>query len=399
MTRCQACVLDDIILMLPAIDESRAKFEDAARDKLVLATRKGEQLRPGTRQKVFEYLNGCATRFKRKAPERLDKFVELIADYKIALDTELHACPLERECRYRRKSDGSPWAGGAPGRSPARDGSTARATGGGGVPPQEAYDQPRGESELVVEGEVEVESVQSMRHPGVTRHKAMGTFRLRRLGGVVLLGGVTCFGLYEYTMVRPPSPPLSSHLPTKCASPWVILDTTFKRNGPAFQWPVARQFFAVFGNFSVVEGEPGVEEVQLAPYEYFADESKSAGAYALVARCYDQNTCAKLTDKYVEVVGSPVKLSCGKPNVLGDAPVGKFAWSANRQENLPAADDYTALCARLNACEFAEYRSVPGNPFRECQRDHTKFKTHCATMDSCKKVIGCVRADEEAKPR
>jgi hypothetical protein len=379
--------------MLPDIDESKASLEDA-RDKLVLDARRGRVLKAAS-PKVFNFLDLCARRFERDGLVRHGEFAKLIAEYKCAVKNQRRACPPERACRYRREADTLPQARGAPRGSPAKDGSGARAAGGGGLAPTDPRSQPVGGSTLV-EGDFEIESVESTGRPGVMHHK--GKFRLplagAAAGAVVAMGGVAYFGVSEYKLATPPDRASTAQSPTTCASPWVVVDTTFKRNGPEWAWPVARQFFAVFGNFAVVEGEPGVEEVQLAPYEYFSGESRSVGAYALVARCRDQTTCAKLAEKYIEVVGSPAKFSCDKPNVLGDAPVGRFAWSANRQEHLPAPDDYTALCARLNACQFAEFRAVSGSPFRECQADHTKFKTHCATMDSCKKVNACALTDD-----
>ena len=186
--------------------------------------------------------------------------------------------------------------------------------------------------------------------------------------------------------VAVPTEDAQQHLSDSCRTPWVILDTTYKHHGPSYPWNIARQTFLVYWPLTIVEGEPGVQEIHLAPYEI-------DGAFALAATCFDAATCNKLADIYKATVGSPVQLSCGKPKILGELPVAKFAWSQNLQENLPAANDKQALCARLNACELASLRGVQ-RLFVECQHDPTKFKTHCARRYRCDKVLACLLADE-----
>ena len=75
---------------------------------------------------------------------------------------------------------------------------------------------------------------------------------------------------------------------------------------------------------------------------------------------------------------------------MGAAPVGSFSFGSGPQQNLPAAGDVVAACARLDACKIATDRSTPGDPFVECQKAPSSFKTECARKYPCAEVMACL---------
>lgn len=173
-------------------------------------------------------------------------------------------------------------------------------------------------------------------------------------------------------------------IPDNCSSASVVLVTAPKTVGPDYEWTISRQALLANQQFKVVSGDPASSmEVSLAPYEY-------NGGYALVARCKDGATCNQLAAMYKSIVrsGSP-QITCGKVTGLGASPVGKFRWEATPQANLPGKDDSVGKCARLSACMIATDRGTAGDPFAECQKAPTKFKTECAAKYPCAEVLAC----------
>lgn len=220
--------------------------------------------------------------------------------------------------------------------------------------------------------------------------------RYRRVLVMALVGGLIAAVATLNPRVRAiHNPPASGYsralirtIPDDCAQPWVILTTTSEANGSSYTWPVTRQVFRANRQFRIVSGDPAApQQVHLAPYKYH-----SPPAYALVATCSDGATCNDVAAMYRAIVrsGAAPQLKCGRPEIIGDAPVGVFQWSADDRENLPSASDDTALCARINACEIAVDRSVEGDPFLECRRDPGRFKLSCATRDPCIEVLDCL---------
>lgn len=72
------------------------------------------------------------------------------------------------------------------------------------------------------------------------------------------------------------------------------------------------------------------------------------------------------------------------------APAGRGAATARAtdpKQNLPT--DVIGKCARLSACMIATDRATPGDPFLECQKGPTSFKTDCATRYPCSEVLAC----------
>ena len=175
-------------------------------------------------------------------------------------------------------------------------------------------------------------------------------------------------------------------IPDNCASPSVILATAPMSVGANYPWSVTRQALLANQQFRVVGAAPStMGEVHLATH------AMGASAYALVATCHDGKTCNELGAMYKAIVRtSSPQLYCGKVPSLGGEPVGQFSWAATPQENLPAATDKVASCARLDACMIATDRSTPGDPFVECQKAPHKFRTECAAKYPCAEVMACL---------
>ena len=175
-------------------------------------------------------------------------------------------------------------------------------------------------------------------------------------------------------------------LPDGCTTPSVILATAPSSVGSSYGWNITRQAFLANQQIKIVGGQPAAPgEVHLAPYDY------TGNAYALVATCHDGATCNKVAAMYKGIVrSSNPQLTCGKVNGVGASPIAAFSWNADPRQNLPAASDPVALCARLDACPIATDRSTPGDPFLECQKAPGKFKTACATRYPCAEVMACL---------
>jgi len=175
-------------------------------------------------------------------------------------------------------------------------------------------------------------------------------------------------------------------IPDNCATPVALLATAPASVGDKYAWNISRQALLANQQFRVTSADPAVPgEVQLATYKY-------NDAYALVAKCKDGGTCNNLAAMYKAIVrSSHPQVICGKMNGLSAGPVGAaFGWAADPKQNLPAASDKVASCARLNACMIATDRSTPGDPFLECQKAPGNFKTECANRYPCSEVLACV---------
>ena len=176
-------------------------------------------------------------------------------------------------------------------------------------------------------------------------------------------------------------------IPDNCASPLALLVTAPEKVGDSYAWPTSRQAFLANQQFRVTSGDPAVPgEVQLATYKY------NSNAYALVAKCKDGGTCNDVAAMYKAIVrSSNPQVVCGKLNGLSASPVGPgFGWGSDPRQNLPAGSDTIAKCARVNACLIATDRSTPGDPFLECQKAPTSFKTECASRYPCSEVLACM---------
>jgi hypothetical protein len=238
------------------------------------------------------------------------------------------------------------------------------------------------------------------------RKRARPLARLWALGVVaVIAAAVVIAGAAVLFSKRPQR--ANEAISDDCPNPFVVLAWTPKANGPNYRWNVTRQTLLVRG-LHVVSTDPGTDEVHLATYEY---SSRRAGGgrighgtdvgpekYALVATCHDGGTCnevARTYRKYVRSAGPP-ELWCGKPDSIGDSPVGTFDWNPDRPRNVPAPDDVQGLCARINACRIATDPNVGGDPFRECQAAPGNFKTACAVRWPCSSVLACLDASGSA---
>ncbi len=170
-----------------------------------------------------------------------------------------------------------------------------------------------------------------------------------------------------------------------CASAKVLLATAPKSVGADYAWNVTRQAMLANQQFRVVQGAPSVPgEVQIVPYGY------TDGAFALVASCKDGGTCNRLAAMYKAIVrSSHPQVVCGAPIQGITSPVGTFRWDTDPQGNLPQSGELQALCARLNACTIATDQSTAGDPFLECQKAPSKFKTDCAKKYPCADVLAC----------
>lgn len=174
-------------------------------------------------------------------------------------------------------------------------------------------------------------------------------------------------------------------IPDNCQSPSVILSTAPKKVGSDYPWNISRQAMLANQQFKVVSGPPAVPgEVKLATYTM-------GESLALVAECNDGGTCNALAAMYKAIIRTSVpQVYCGAVPGLSKGPVYGFSWAGDPNANLPARADTVALCARLNACMIAIDRNTPGDPFVECQRGPSKFKTACATRYPCAEVMACV---------
>jgi len=176
-------------------------------------------------------------------------------------------------------------------------------------------------------------------------------------------------------------------VPDDCAVPEVLLASAPKSVGPDYAWHTARQALLANQQFRVVSGAPtGPGEVQVSPYAY------NDNAYALVARCKDGATCNRLAAMYKAIIRSarPQVVCGGRIQGISGGPVGSFRWDGDPKANLPAEGETVAMCARLDACMIATDRSTPGDPFLECQKAPTKFKTDCAKRYPCADVMACL---------
>lgn len=175
-------------------------------------------------------------------------------------------------------------------------------------------------------------------------------------------------------------------VPEDCASPEVLLASAPKSVGADYAWNVTRQALLANQQFHVVAGAPSAPgEVELAPYGY------NDGAYALVARCKDGGTCNRLAAMYKAIVrSSNPQVVCGnRIQGISGAPVSSFRWSTDPKANLPQDGEVQAMCARLSACTIATDHATPGDPFLECQKAPSKFKTECAQRYPCAEVLAC----------
>jgi len=172
-----------------------------------------------------------------------------------------------------------------------------------------------------------------------------------------------------------------------CATPEVLLSTAPKSVGPDHPWHTARQALLANQQFRVVSGAPSVPgEVSLATYAY------SDTAYALVAKCKDGGTCNRLAAMYKAIVrSSRPQVVCGaKIQGISGGPVHGFGWEGDPKANLPGSGDTIAMCARIDACMIATDQATPGDPFLECQKAPSKFKTACAKQYPCAEVMACL---------
>lgn len=177
-------------------------------------------------------------------------------------------------------------------------------------------------------------------------------------------------------------------VPDDCGMTNVLLTTAPKSVGPDYQWHVTRQAMLANQQFKFVSSR-----VPSEPGEYYIGVwGYGDNAYALVATCGHAPTCNRLAAMYKAIVRS------SKPQVLCKTPiqgqsknqVGTFRWSDDPKANLPQDGDLQALCGRLNACMIASDQSTPGDPFLECQKAPSKFKTDCAKRYPCAEVIACM---------
>lgn len=176
-------------------------------------------------------------------------------------------------------------------------------------------------------------------------------------------------------------------IPDNCATPLALLSTAPAKVGDRYAWPTSRQAFVANGQFRVTDGAPSAPgEVQLATYKY------NDTSYALIAKCKDGGTCNDVAAMYKAIVrSSNPQVVCGPLNGLSSSPVGPgFGWGSDARKNLPGAADTVAKCARLNACLIATDRATPGDPFLECQKAPSTFKTDCATRFPCSEVLACM---------
>lgn len=171
-----------------------------------------------------------------------------------------------------------------------------------------------------------------------------------------------------------------------CSSPKVLLTTAVKKEGAEYSWHATRQALLANQQFRVVMGAPAIPgQVSLNIYEY------GSNALAVVAACNDGGTCNQLAAMYKAIVRtSNPQVVCGPLPGIGASPVSSFKWDANPQGNLPPEKDVSALCARLDACMIATDRSTPGDPFVECQKAPSGFKTQCARRFPCAEVMACM---------
>jgi hypothetical protein len=192
--------------------------------------------------------------------------------------------------------------------------------------------------------------------------------------------------------VAAPAPPATGYslaaihtIADACSTPAVVLSTAPKKVGADYPWTVSRQALLANQQFRIVAGPPAVPgEVHLATHAM-------GEAYALVATCKDGGTCNQLAAMYKAIVRSSApQVHCGGIPGLPAVPVHAFTWAEAPQGNLPGAKDTIGLCARLNACEIATDRSTPGDPFVECQKAPSRFKTACATRYPCVEVMACL---------
>jgi hypothetical protein len=171
-----------------------------------------------------------------------------------------------------------------------------------------------------------------------------------------------------------------------CVAPQVLLASAPKSVGSDYAWHVTRQAMLANQQFRVVPDPPTAPgEVQITPHSY-AD-----GGFALVARCSSGATCNRLAAMYKAIVrSSKPQIVCGSPIPgISANPVGTFRWDADAKANLPQDGELPALCARLSACTIASDQSTAGDPFLECQKAPSKFKTDCAKRYPCAEVIAC----------
>ncbi len=177
-------------------------------------------------------------------------------------------------------------------------------------------------------------------------------------------------------------------VPDDCPLAKVLLATAPKSVGPDYAWHVTRQALLANQQFKVISGRlpeaPG--EIDVIPWGY------GENAYALVAFCADGATCNRLAAMYKAIVrSSKPQVLCKTPiQGISDRPVGTFRWNDDPKANLPQDGELPALCARLNACMIASDQSTPGDPFLECQKAPSKFKTDCAKRYPCAEVITCM---------
>lgn len=174
-------------------------------------------------------------------------------------------------------------------------------------------------------------------------------------------------------------------IPDNCQSPQVILATAPNKVGKDYPWNITRQALLANQQFKVVSTTPAVPgEVQLATFAM-------GESFALVAKCNDGGTCNALAAMYKAIIRTSVpQVYCGSVPSLSKAPVHRFSWATDPNANLPGKADTVALCARLNACMIATDRSTAGDPFVECQRGPSRFKTACATKYPCAEVMACI---------
>jgi hypothetical protein len=172
-----------------------------------------------------------------------------------------------------------------------------------------------------------------------------------------------------------------------CSAPEVLLATAPKSVGPDYAWHVTRQALLANQQFKFVSDHPPAApgEIHIAPWGY------GDGAFALVAKCSDGATCNRLAAMYKAIVrSSKPQVLCKTPiQGISKNPVGTFRWSDDPKANLPQDGELQALCARLDACVIATDQSTPGDPFLECQKAPSKFKTDCAKRYPCAEVIAC----------
>jgi hypothetical protein len=170
-----------------------------------------------------------------------------------------------------------------------------------------------------------------------------------------------------------------------CSSARAILATAPASVGNTYPWNISRQALLANQQLKVVQGAPTAPgQISLATHTY------GASALALVASCADGGTCNQLAAMYKAIVrSSHPQVICGKVPNVSSTPVNSFSWAGSPEGNLPARGDVVAACARLSACMIATDRSTPGDPFLECQRAPSKFKTACATRHPCADVIAC----------